>query len=731
MSKKLIKKSIRCLKQEGVSQFVRKVASYTRNRIMHPSYLREFKDVLFVDGCGDNLPQCSRYRVSHQVEQLEANNLSCSAVYYTELKLEMVHLHRCIVFHRCPMTETIAATIDLARQWNKTVIYDIDDLVFATEYTDRIEYVQKLPAEERRNYDGYVSSMGSVLDKCSIAITTTAQLAAELQKRVPDVFINRNAASEDMCLLSRQAVAAAKRNDGCINIGYLSGSITHNEDFKLIGNVLHKILLEYPAVRLYLVGHIDIPQDFEDVRQQIVVKPFQNWKKLPALIAELDINLAPLTDTIFNRAKSENKWMEAALVKVVTVASDIGAFRESVDNWKTGVLCRDEKDWLEALRKLIEDEKLRRKVAEAAFERAWNDYQTVHNGYGLANFIRSRLHKNAAMILPGLTISGGIMVAMRHLLMLKNAGYDVLVINNGEYKGNEFEFFGEKFPVATVKKDMIDISIDSGIATMWFTTNLFGLYGKFARKYYLVQNYETDFYEPTDYLRIEANRTYSLSNDISYVTISRWCQKWLADKFNQQASFIPNGLDVSAFAPAARDFSGRIKILIEGDSAVYYKNVDESFRIAELLDREKYEIWYVSYNGKPKKWYRVDKFMNRIPYDEMPDVYRQCHILLKTSILESFSYPPLEMMATGGFCVVRMNEGNAEYLQDGTNCLSYEPDDLQTAASAIERLASDEKLRQRLAEGSRQTALNRDWRNIEPQIVNTYFGGINVNENEL
>ncbi len=73
MSKKLIKKSIRCLKQEGVSQFVRKVASYTRNRIMHhPSYLREFKDVLFVDGCGDNLPQCSRYRVSHQVEQLVA-----------------------------------------------------------------------------------------------------------------------------------------------------------------------------------------------------------------------------------------------------------------------------------------------------------------------------------------------------------------------------------------------------------------------------------------------------------------------------------------------------------------------------------------------------------------------------------------------------------------------------------------------------------------------------------
>ena len=48
---------------------------------------------------------------------------------------------------------------------------------------------------------------------------------------------------------------------------------------------------------------------------------------LPALISEVDINLAPLVDSIFNRAKSEIKWIEAALVKVPTVASKIGAFQ--------------------------------------------------------------------------------------------------------------------------------------------------------------------------------------------------------------------------------------------------------------------------------------------------------------------------------------------------------------------------------------------------------------------
>ena len=37
-----------------------------------------------------------------------------------------------------------------------------------------------------------------------------------------------------------------------------------------------------------------------------------DYKELPAKIAEMDINLAPLCDTIFNEAKSEIKWMEAA-----------------------------------------------------------------------------------------------------------------------------------------------------------------------------------------------------------------------------------------------------------------------------------------------------------------------------------------------------------------------------------------------------------------------------------
>ena len=152
---------------------------------------------------------------------------------------------------------------------------------------------------------------------------------------------------------------------------------------------------------------------------------------------------------------------------------------------------------------------------------------------------------------------------------------------------------------------------------------------------------------------------------MEYVTISKWCQNWLREEYHTEAVYLPNGIDPSFYPKRGRDLQGKIRILIEGDCSAEHKNVDESFRIVEQLDLEKFEIWYMSYNGNLKSWYRVDRFLHRVPYEKTPEVYAACDILLKTSLLESFSYPPLEMMASGGYVVAVPNGGNLEYLKDG------------------------------------------------------------------
>ena len=112
--------------------------------------------------------------------------------------------------------------------------------------------------------------------------------------------------------------------------------------------------------------------------------------------------------------------------------------------------------------------------------------------------------------------------------------------------------------------------------------------------------------------------------------------------------------------------------------------------------------------------------MHKVPYEKVADIYRECDILIKSSILESFSYPPLEMMATGGFVVVAPNGGNIEYLKDGENCLFYDRDNLSSAVEAIERIVKDEALRKKLYEGGIATAKSRDWNKVEDEILKLY-----------
>ena len=91
-----------------------------------------------------------------------------------------------------------------------------------------------------------------------------------------------------------------------------------------------------------------------------------------------------------------------------------------------------------------------------------------------------------------------------------------------------------------------------------------------------------------------------------------------------------------------------------------------------------------------------------------------------SSVLESFSYPPLEMIATGGHAVVLSNEGNATYLVDQQNCLLFEGGEDDKAARLIEQIASDEALRARLLEGGLKTARALSWDSIRQDILDLY-----------
>ena len=713
--KRIVKKSFQTLKDEGVVSFAKKSANYIRFRMV-PKY-NVFGDILIINGC--TLPHPQRYRVDHQVEQLRAAGLYADRVDYESLTLDSLKYYRGFIFFRCPITPTVEEFIKKDKEENKTVFFDIDDLVIDKKYTDTIEFVKNMNKQDKAVYDDGVERTNKTLKMCDYAITTTECLAKELGQYVKEVYINRNVASERMVELSQEALKNAEEHDDIV-MGYLSGSITHNPDLELIKPAIINMLKKYKNVKLKLVGEITLPDDLKKFEDQIIIEPFMDWEQLPALIASLDINLAPLEKSIFNEAKSENKWMEAALVKTVTVASNVGAFQKMVKNDVDGVLCENnEKSWEKALEKVITDKEYREKIANNAYNRVIKNNVTVYSSHGIAKFVRSKLKRNIGFVLPTTNISGGVNVIMRHIAMLKRQGYDVTIIN---MDNNDKDLETRWGTVSVLKKFKTKYygQFDTLVASLWTTLEFVKKYPNVKNKMYLVQNFETDFADFGKYMRIEANQTYEDETGVKYITISKWCQNWLRDRFEKESGYAPNGIDLEQFQFKKRDFSGKIKILVEGNSEDYYKNVDESFKIIEKLDKEKYEIHFLSYLGTPKKWYYVDKFMHKVPYKEVGRVYQDADILIKSSILESFSYPPLEMMATGGLVVVAPNGGNVEYIKDGENCLFYEQGNIDEAVEKIERLTKDKKLRDKLIDGGLKTAKSREWKIIEEDIVQLY-----------
>ncbi|MBN1871164.1 MAG: glycosyltransferase, partial [Candidatus Omnitrophica bacterium] len=104
-----------------------------------------------------------------------------------------------------------------------------------------------------------------------------------------------------------------------------------------------------------------------------------------------DFAIAPLEDNPFNRCKSNIKFLEYSVCKIPAIYSRVGPYIDSVEDGETGILCRnDTKSWIEAMERLIEDQDLRNKLRDAAFEKVIYNYmidnrlEVWHNFFEMA-----------------------------------------------------------------------------------------------------------------------------------------------------------------------------------------------------------------------------------------------------------------------------------------------------------------------------------------------------------
>jgi glycosyltransferase involved in cell wall biosynthesis len=99
--------------------------------------------------------------------------------------------------------------------------------------------------------------------------------------------------------------------------------------------------------------------------QVIPLVPFEAFY---AMFSQIDahIGLAPLNANIFNRSKSNLKFLEYTVQGMVTVASDFGPYKETIEHEKTGILVSDNRDWYDAVMDIVNNEEKRNKILENA-----------------------------------------------------------------------------------------------------------------------------------------------------------------------------------------------------------------------------------------------------------------------------------------------------------------------------------------------------------------------------
>ncbi|MEW9920332.1 glycosyltransferase family 4 protein [Marimonas sp. MJW-29] len=143
-------------------------------------------------------------------------------------------------------------------------------------------------------------------------------------------------------------------------IGWL-GSKSTVKYLRLIEPVLARISERYPDVRFEIVGG----GEFELPGLPVTHTDWSLDGEVDAL-HRFSIGLMPLPLEEWSRGKSGGKARTYMAAGVPAVCTAVGYNLELIKHGETGFLCTSDREWEEALSKLLEDPKLRQRVAEAA-----------------------------------------------------------------------------------------------------------------------------------------------------------------------------------------------------------------------------------------------------------------------------------------------------------------------------------------------------------------------------
>jgi len=263
--------------------------------------------------------------------------------------VDVVHVHRY-------SEPELRRTLRRLRDRGVAIVWDNDD-----DYSSsRINARGGLRVQERQ------ANLGGMLELADLVTTTNPYLAERYRSwgaaevAVVENYIPPNYQAD------RAAVA---RDEDVVTIGWI-GAGEHLFDLRdlELRATFQRLLDAHPNVRFATVG-LALGLPAERCRNARLVE----YRDLASHAASYDIGLAPIADTPFNRARSNVKLKEYAVMGVPWLASPIGPYA-GLGERQGGRLVPDDR-WYEELERLVLDRRARQKLAKRALK--WGRSQRI------------------------------------------------------------------------------------------------------------------------------------------------------------------------------------------------------------------------------------------------------------------------------------------------------------------------------------------------------------------
>ena len=322
-----------------------------------------------------SVPQCAKYRVWQKQEHFRRLDWPCLVLDWHETEAAFSALQCCteVIFYRVPAQASVLGLIAEAGRLGLRPFWEVDDLIFDETLYRQNGNLATLPPSLRDEVLSGVRLYRQAMLACGRTIASTPTLARCMRDAgIVEAACIENALDDetiDAARALRHARAARPAAPaGAATIVYGSGTRTHDADFALAAPAIERLMRAHPALRLRIIGDLTLPNALHRFGTRVEALAGTNYRDYLRLLSEADIATAPLEATLFNDAKSNIKFQEAAILGLPCVASPRAAFADIMVQDRNGLLAESGVQWEQALDRLIRDPALRDRLGRQALE---------------------------------------------------------------------------------------------------------------------------------------------------------------------------------------------------------------------------------------------------------------------------------------------------------------------------------------------------------------------------